>query len=173
MTYYNPYPPQRPARRGVWLLLGIVSIIATVVLVWWIASSAPSMYVRDEDGVWRPRINEDYRPDVNDRGASRVLAERQANDEGVHEFVMHQADGVTPVAFSPCAAIQVEINYRKAPDNGQAMTREAIAEMESLTGLKFEIIGETDREVDFERMYSGQEPVLVSWADRSRLTGRI
>lgn len=175
MSYYGHYPqfrpdpPPRPAGKGRWLVLGIVSMLATGVLVWWVGTSAPSQFVRDEDGIWRPRISEDYRPDQGDLASTRVLDERNAPEGGNKEFIMLQSDGVTPVSFSPCTPIEVEINYRKAPDNGRAMTLEAISEIESLTGLKFEILGETEREIDFDRVYSGREPVLISWTDRRRV----
>ncbi len=124
------------------------------------------MYVRDDDGVWRPRITEGFSPKAGDTGTSRVLDEQTAPDAGTKKFIMLQSDHQTPVTFDPCVPIDVEINYWNAPENGRALIEEAITEVESLTGLKFKVLGETDREVEFDRIFSGKQPVLISWTDR-------
>ena len=169
MSYYAPPPPRPERGRGRWLVLGIASIVAAVILVWWVQNSAPSVYVKDEDGIWRPRITTDYQPNPDDTGSTRVLDERNAPNAGVKEFIMVQSDGTSPVTFDPCTTIQVEINYRRAPTNAPRLTQEAMERIEELSGLKFEVLGETDREVDFDRLYSGREPVLISWSDRWRV----
>lgn len=166
MSYYRPAPPPRRRGRGRWLALGILALAATVVLVWWVQSSAPSVYVKDEDGIWRPRIATNYQPQPSDTGSTRVLTERDAPDAGAKEFIMLQSDGASPVAFDPCTTIEVEINYRNAPDDARRLTQEAMERVEELSGLKFEVLGETDREVDFDRFSPEKLPVLISWTDR-------
>jgi len=84
---------------------------------------------------------------------------------GPFEFSLTQRGSKEPVGYDPCRVIEVEINPEGAPDNYRDLVDTAIEHTSDATGLKFEVVGETDRR-DFE-MVAGmtRRPVLVGWSD--------
>ena len=90
---------------------------------------------------------------------------------GSYTFLQHQpGDEDEPVTWDPCREIHYEINPKGAPgDNDDAvdLVRDAIAQVQSITGLQFTYDGRTDRRPEWagELVPVGRsEPVLVSWA---------
>lgn len=65
-----------------------------------------------------------------------------------------QANGVTPVTWSPCRPIHYIVRGANAPANGDQMLAEPFARLSAATGLKFVNDGTTDE----------APPVLVAWA---------
>lgn len=91
---------------------------------------------------------------------------------GAHAFTQLQADGVTPVAWDPCRPIRIVVNRRGAPAAADGLLAEALAEVESRTGLVFEVEGTTsepprpDRPAFQPDRYGDRwAPVLVAWSD--------
>jgi len=86
-------------------------------------------------------------------------------------FMNVQADGVTPVTYSSCLPIHVEVNERTMPDGAEGILEEALAEVSALTGLEFLIDGTTER-VPFKDPTRHEEyaPVLIAWTDQSAYT---
>ncbi|TXJ07276.1 MAG: matrixin family metalloprotease [Aeromicrobium sp.] len=169
MSFYVPPTRYRRRRgRGAWAVLGVSMILAMGLLVLWVQGSGPTLYVTDSDGVWRPRVSDQALPEGAGTGSTRILDEQIAGEGGAVQFIRMQEDGQRPVTFDPCAKIKVEVNYDTAPENGRELTENAIAEVQELTALKFEIIGETDRDVSFGRDLHLGQPVRISWTDSRR-----
>jgi hypothetical protein len=90
---------------------------------------------------------------------------------GVYAFLEHQPGrDDLPVTWDPCREIHYEINPAEAPESADqtvAFVRDGVAEVASITGLKFTYDGETDRRPDPSdgaRLAGRAEPVLIAWA---------
>lgn len=92
----------------------------------------------------------------------------ETQDGGVYAFMATQpgTDDV-PVTYDPCETIRVVVNEERAPDDADEILRDALDEVEELTGLSFEITGRTDDDPlsDDVRRGDGWRPVQISWSD--------
>lgn len=151
--------------RGRWRALMLISVLVGAALIWWVASSPPSVNVVGSDGVWRPRISTESVPRPADVQSNRVLTEREGAGSGAHEFMAMQPDSTDPVTYDPCTPIHVEINPRTGPDNAVRLVRQALDQIEQASGLAFIVDGVSDREVEFESPGALTDPVIISWTD--------
>lgn len=92
--------------------------------------------------------------------------------EGFYAFSARQSDGVTPVAFDPCAAVHYVVRPHADGTDGLDIVREAVAKVAEATGLEFVEEGLTDEKVNFgraprqlARYGPGNAPVLIAWSD--------
>ena len=89
-----------------------------------------------------------------------------------YRFEDKQANGVTPVTWSPCRPIHYVVREANAPANGDQMLAESFARLSAATGLKFVNDGTTDEapsstdRSDYQPKTYGNRwaPVLVAWA---------
>ena len=89
---------------------------------------------------------------------------------GTYDFMAHQQGTTKPVTYDPCQVIEVEVNPDGAPDHFRDLVDTAVRHVSEPTGLRFDVLGETDRRPhrgDQRAGYPGGAwpPVLVSWAD--------
>lgn len=92
----------------------------------------------------------------------------EAPSGGVYAFMATQPEtDDVPVTYDPCETIQVVVNERRAPDDADEILRDALDEVEELTGLSFEVTGRTgdDPLSDDVRRGDGWRPVQISWSD--------
>ena len=85
---------------------------------------------------------------------------------GSFQFSMTQpTDPSRPVTYDPCRPIEYEVNDALAPDLGQRITEDAIATIETATGLDFRYIGTSNRSPSTEGRspWGGREPVIIGW----------
>ena len=113
-------------------------------------------------------------PPGNEEESSRilpavVLAPGAASTQ--FRFLDQQADGSTPVMWSPCRPIHYVVRLAHAPANGSAMIADAVASLTKATGLSFVNDGTTTEAPTSHR--SGYQPdkygdrwapVLIAWA---------
>jgi hypothetical protein len=94
---------------------------------------------------------------------------------GRFEVLAHQRDQpATPVAFDPCRPIHYVINLDGSPSDGSALILDAIARVQTATGLRFVSDGTTTEPVSKERRayqparYGRRwAPVLIAWSDEN------
>ncbi|MFN8148127.1 MAG: matrixin family metalloprotease [Candidatus Nanopelagicales bacterium] len=92
-----------------------------------------------------------------------------------------QADGRTPVTWSPCRPIHYVMRPDRMPPGGQRLLEDAIAQVSALSGLRFVYDGPTDEYVDnegrqpYQRARYGDRwaPVLVVWGNPSSEGGYV
>lgn len=100
-----------------------------------------------------------------------------------YAYLQTQADGRTPVAWSPCRPVHYVVRPDGEPPGGRAVVEEAVARLSRATGLVFVADGETDEQPSEDRppyqpdRYGDRwAPVLVAWSDESedaRLVGGV
>ncbi len=105
-------------------------------------------------------------PDANMRTFRRLVGLGPGAGEGNYAFMMTQPAGQSPVGYSPCKDILVEVNPQGAPDNWDELVDNALSHTSEATGLQFRRVGTTDsRGFDGGRRLNGEfPPVLVAWA---------
>ncbi|MEG9227580.1 matrixin family metalloprotease [Aeromicrobium sp. Sec7.5] len=92
----------------------------------------------------------------------------EAPGGGVYAFMATQPEtDDVPVTYDPCETIRVVVNEERAPDDADEILRDALDEVEELTGLSFEVDGTTEDEPlsDDIRRGDGWRPVQISWSD--------
>lgn len=85
---------------------------------------------------------------------------------GSFQFSMTQpTDPSRPVTYDPCRPIEYEVNDALAPDLGQRLIEDAVATIETATGLDFRYIGTSNRSpsTDSRSPWAGREPVIIGW----------
>jgi hypothetical protein len=159
---------RRGPRRWPRALLGVVALVAVAALVSWgfsqpLPMQAPSGPVaapgRPPAGVDEAARRADL-PVVGPVGTSTSF-----------RFLDHQADGSTPVTWSPCRPIHWVVRPLNAPPGGQQRLESAFARVSEATGITFIADGTTaegwteDREAYQPERYGERwAPVLVVWA---------
>lgn len=100
----------------------------------------------------------------------RLAPEVAADGTGSYGF-LHTTRGGAPVGFSPCEPVRYLVNPQGAPSGWENQIEDAVAEVESRTGLVFEYLGTTDdRSFDDRLDAAGNpEPVLIGWADAAEV----
>ena len=95
---------------------------------------------------------------------------------GRYAFIRHQAgDPATPVTFSPCKPIRVEINLEGVddPETAQRTIVSAMAEVSAASGLHLQYVGPTTRRPRWPdhtlTVEGGAWPVLVAFATPAEL----
>lgn len=90
-----------------------------------------------------------------------------------YEFLEKQADGKTPVAYSPCRPIRYVIRRQGEPPGGAEIIQEAVARVSQATGLQFVYDGQTSegfsrkrRAHQISRYGNRWAPVLITWVTR-------
>lgn len=94
---------------------------------------------------------------------------------GKFEVTLHQRDTPSvPVAFDPCRPVHYVLNPEGAPPDGASLIRDAIARVQTATGLQFVFDGTTTEAPNKERPSYQPErygrrwaPVLVAWSDEN------
>lgn len=133
-----PPPEESPARRkhgsGTAILAGLLVVLVTITV-----TLGPVDTVR----------------------AVRDLLRSEDGDG--YAFLLTQPGSHEPVTYDPCQVIRVAVNPRDAPDAYADLVATAISHVSGPSGLRFEVVGETDDRPGQERSLS--DPVLVSWAD--------
>lgn len=138
-----PYPPAAPYVVGAPAAPSTARVRVLWILVLGIAGT---FIVFAEDLI---------RPDARSAG--------RAGSDASYAFMEVQSDGVTPVTYSSCDPIHIEVNPRTMPDGAEGILDEAVETMTELTGLELVVVGETSR-VPSERVRHW-EPVLIAWSD--------
>jgi hypothetical protein len=75
--------------------------------------------------------------------SSAALASRSTS----YRFTRHQADGVTPVTFSPCRPVHYVLRTGATPPGGAEAVQRAVAAVSHATGLRFVFDGRTDEPI--------------------------
>lgn len=96
-------------------------------------------------------------------------------------YLVLQADGRTPVTWSPCRPIHYVMRPDRMPPGGQQLLADAIAQVSALSGLRFVYDGTTDEFVENEGRPAYQPdrygdrwaPVLVVWGNPSSEGGYV
>ncbi len=106
-----------------------------------------------------------------------------ARVSGSYAYLQTQADGRTPVAWSPCRPVHYVVRPDGEPTDGRAVVDEAVERLGRATGLVFVADGETTEAPTVDRpayqpdRYGDRwAPVLVTWSDASedaRLAGGV
>jgi hypothetical protein len=94
--------------------------------------------------------------------------------DGTYAFMHEQPGSSAPVAYDPCRVIEVAINPDGAPDDYQEYVDVAIEHVSEPSGLRFEVVEETDDRPGRDprgRGGAGWSPVLVAWADEDEVPG--
>lgn len=84
---------------------------------------------------------------------------------GDHEFAMTQRDGLRPVSYDPCRAVEFVVNDAAAPPGSEAIVADAVAAVSTATGLVFRDRGGTDQVPTQGPMFltPQREPVVIAW----------
>ncbi|MCZ4500552.1 MAG: hypothetical protein JWQ74_3107 [Marmoricola sp.] len=106
-------------------------------------------------------------------GPERVAPALAVRSSGSYAFLAHQpGDTDDPVGYDPCSRIPVRVNLAHAPAGGLPLVEQAIARVESVTGLRFDLRGTTDQRPHWDGQYlpvffgkARTAPALISWAD--------
>jgi hypothetical protein len=93
-------------------------------------------------------------------------------------FIDHQADGATPVTWSPCRPIHYVVRPLHQAPGALELLQAQIAVIAKHTGLRFVDDGTTkenptDERVGYQPVVYGERwaPVLIAWATGSEMTG--
>lgn len=151
-------PP--PARRSS-LLSSLLVVLAVVAVVWLgVRILAPGLLRSGPP----PGHEEQHQP----------LGEPPLGHptDGPYTFMQTQADGVTPVAYSPCRPIHYVVRPDGEPAGGDALLATALARISQASGLQFVADGATteapgkDRSAYQPQRYGDRwVPVLVAWSN--------
>ncbi len=96
--------------------------------------------------------------------------ERTAPGGGTYAFIATQPDSDEPVTYDPCRPLEVVVNDRLAPSDGEAILLDAITEVQTATGLELRVVGTTDTEPFSDDVPDdGAQTVQVSWSDPDEL----
>lgn len=106
-------------------------------------------------------------------GPERVAPAQRAGTSGAYAFLAHQpGDERAPVGYDPCSRIAVRVNLLHAPAGAMSLVTEALARVEQVTGLRFDLRGTTDQRPHWDGQYlpvffgrAHASPALISWAD--------
>jgi len=98
--------------------------------------------------------------------------------DGTYAFIRHQSgDPATPVTFSSCKPIPVEINLDgvEDPETAQRIIVSAMAEVSAASGLHLQYVGPTSRRPRWPdhtlTVEGGAWPVLIAFATTAELPG--
>jgi hypothetical protein len=98
--------------------------------------------------------------------------------EGSYTYMRTQPGSDQPVTWDPCRKIRVVVNPEGAPRSWESMVETAIDHVSGPSGLRFDLVGETDERPspdrparDPDRYGGGWAPVLDSWADEDEVPG--
>lgn len=116
-------------------------------------------------------------------GPSPLGQAPRVSGDGTYRFLQHQrGDENAPVTYSPCEAIQVEINPEGVGDEDQArdIVLDAMKRVSAATGLRLEYAGPSEDRPQWrsrtEPVLGRAEPVLISFAtsdEVSELEGEV
>lgn len=104
--------------------------------------------------------------------ATRSAANQVRGADGSYAFTLVQpSDPDRPVTWDPCRVIPVEVNDRLAPPGAGSVLNDALAEVGRASGLRFQMVGRTDRQPAGRRTGSvpRRQPALVVWTTPERL----
>ena len=153
-------------RTGLWRnRVATAASLVVLLAVWWLTrtslATAPSPGF--EEG---PRL------------ATILGSPDPAGSSPATNYLELQADGTTPVTWSPCRPIHYVVRPDGMPPGGLALLQDGIAQVSALSGLRFVYDGPTDEDVSptrrpYQRMRYGDRwaPVLVVWGDPSNEGG--
>lgn len=143
-------------RSGVFLLLSVLLFVGIVAV-------GPS----DEMGSLRRVLG---------IGGDRLGEPADVAPGGTFAYLQHQPGRPDePVAWDPCRPIRFEVNPEgsaRGTDDTVDFVRDAVEEVASVTGLRFEYDGLTDRRPEWRSRFlpaGRREPVLIAWADDSEV----
>jgi hypothetical protein len=97
---------------------------------------------------------------------------------GPYTFTTPQPDSEEPVRYDPCRSIPYVLNERTMPPGSEPLIRDAVEDVQEITGLHFVYEGTTDELVTGERRFFQPErygdrwaPVLITWSDPVEIPG--
>ncbi|MGY1793667.1 matrixin family metalloprotease [Geodermatophilus sp. SYSU D00525] len=172
-------PPRRrrsPAVRGV---LAVVLVLALGLGAAVLAGPRPWPWESSSDAGTAGSPGAADRPTPGHEAAGSPLGTPPpAPAAGTYDFVEHQADGVTPVAWDPCRPVHWVMRPDGAPPGAAGLVEEALTRLSAATGLRFVADGTTDEGYTDDRpgfqpgRYGDRwAPVLVSWATPEEVPG--
>lgn len=116
-------------------------------------------------------------------GPARLERAPEVTGEGSYTFMQHQpGDPETPVTYSPCEPIRIEINPEGVDDEDAArdVVLGAMDRVSEATGLRLEYVGDTSDRPRWRSanrpVLGGDRPVLISFAtsdEVSELEGEV
>lgn len=116
-------------------------------------------------------------------GPARLERAPAITGDGSYAFLQHQrGDPDTPVTYSPCEPIRVEVNPEGVDDEERAreIVLDALGRVSEATGLRLEYAGDTDARPRWRSRnrpaLGGSRPVLISFAtsdEVSELEGKV
>ncbi len=157
-SWLRPAPPPPPRRRS--LVPRLLVVLALTGGAWvgvnWLA----------------PGLLRDGPPPGYEEGPLPLgVPPLGAPTSGPYTFLQTQADGTTPVTYSPCRPIHYVVRPDGAPTGGDALVTTALARISEASGLVFVADGTTteaptdDREPYQPDRYGDRwAPVLVAWS---------
>jgi hypothetical protein len=89
---------------------------------------------------------------------------------GSYAFLAHQpGDPRSPVTYSPCSAVRIQVNPAGGPVDAVALVQRAMSRVGAATGLRLEYAGLSTARPQWKSAYlpalaQSDAPVLVSWA---------
>jgi len=155
----------------------VALLVALVLLIW----GVPKLFHHDSNNktpavTGSNRNAAPTRPPAGQEEAAQPIGHPATvpTGKGQYEVLLHQSDDpAVPVAFDPCRPIHYVVNMKGAPADGLSMIQNAIAKVQSATGLHFVNDGTTDEAPNKERpayeptRYRPDRwaPVLIAWAN--------
>ena len=165
----NPQPEQSQPRRWRGWPRGVISalvVMVTIVAVAWMATGDPLKLGRSlssRPANWPTPSREQS---AHPLGVPAPLA--AVSDS--YQFVAHQDDGKTPVAYDPCRPIHYVIRAQGEVAGGREIVTEAVSRVSQATGLRFVYDGLTSegptrQRPSYQPKRHGDRwaPVLISW----------
>lgn len=157
----GPRPPAR-ARERFRSVIAVLGVIALLLVAWRVNSPTSRLALREPEPV--------QLPPAGPLGAGLARPETVETDGGTYRLILVRTDG-TPVTFSSCEPVRLVHNPDGAPEGGEELLAEAVAEVEDASGLDLEVVGETDerprdrRPLQLAEYGDDWAPSLIAWSD--------
>ncbi len=184
VPWRTPVPLSAPRRRRGRTLLRSLLVVPLVVLLSLVASIlvGPGTWPWTRVAPDLPSAAPEVTPPAPTSPPDRPTPGREAArvplgrplpappEGGAHQFIAHQDDGVTPVAYDPCRPVHYVVRPDDAPAGGEEAVHAAFARMAEVTGLRFVHDGGSDEPTTVDRPLFQPDrygdrwaPVLVAW----------
>jgi hypothetical protein len=172
--------PRRRRARG-WdrrTVVGVTVVVALIAAVWWFNrphNSHGGAVALPQASVAPTTLPADRPPPSPEATKPLGVPAPVPAGAGKYEYLLDQSDNQgIPVAFDPCRPIHYVVNLKGAPSDGLALIRNALARVQTATGLHFVADGTTteaptkDR-APYEPGRYGRRwaPVLIAWSQES------
>lgn len=158
----RPAPRRRRSRarstaglsRGTTLLTGLLAMLLLAVVV--------AVHPSDRAQAIRSLVG---------AGAERLGVVPEVARSGPHAFLATQPGSGEPVGYDPCRPVEIVVNPDGAPESWRSLVATAVERTSQATGLRLEVVGETDDRTITDRGAGpgAAPPVLVAWADEEEV----